>query len=181
MVEGMPLFTAAPICRNAEFITLIASAVAATYQYNIDLDCMTLLLLADRCALQKKRLCHIRRLQAKRRTKRKRMNFSKFRDYLSDRQFRRMFRMPKTCFEELCDSIREKVGEDEFKSEDYLDSNLSGTKRKMFRAHELSTGGFISGEVKLALSPHGLIGNINSLPFHILISFILLCINLIPF
>ena len=74
------------------------------------------------------------------------------RDYSSDQKIQRMFCMTKDCFEELCDSIREKVGEEDFKSEEFLDSNLSGKKRKMFRAHELSTGGFISGEVKLALS-----------------------------
>ena len=100
----------------------------------------------------------IRTLSARRRRKCKRMSFYKFREYLSDRQFRRMFRMTKNCFEELTISIRAKVGEDEFKSEEYLESSLSGKKRKMFCAHELSTGGFISGEVKLALSLRVLAG-----------------------
>ena len=155
MVDHVPLFTAAPIRRDNEFITLIATSVAASYQYSMDFDCLTLLLFADRQALQKKLISHIRQSQAKRRIKRKRMSFHKFKDYLSDRQFRRMFRMPKKCFEELCYSIREKVGEDEFKTEENLhstSSTLSGNKRKIFRAHEESTGGFICGEVKLALS-----------------------------
>ena len=133
---------------------VLAAAVVATQHCSTQLDCVSLvLLLSFFCTLKKKRLLsHARRLQAKHRLKRKRMTFSKFRDYLSDRQFRKMFRMSKTCFEELCDVIRENVGEDEFNSEDHLDFNLSGNKRKMFRAHEQSTGGFISGEVKLALS-----------------------------
>ncbi len=155
MTDHVPLFTTAPIRRDHEFITLIATAVAASYQYSMDFNCLTLLLFADRQALQKKLLSHLRQLQAKRRIKCKQMSFHKFKDYLSDRQFRRMFRMPKKCFEELCYSIREKVGEDEFKAKEYLHSttsSLSGNKRKLFRAHEVSTGGFICGEVKLALS-----------------------------
>ena len=59
----------------------------------------------------------------------------------------------------LCNRIEENVGQDVFKSEQYLRDVQLGrienkTKQQMNKAHTKSTGGFISGEVKLALTLH---------------------------
>lgn len=56
--------------------------------------------------------------------------------------------MTKGCFEELCYSIKEAVGEDSFKSEDYLITN----RNKCVKAHTITCGGYICGEVKLAIT-----------------------------
>ena len=59
---------------------------------------------------------------------------------LNDRQFRRYFRMPRGCFDQLCETIKNDVGEKAFKSEKYLEdlkTGLVGTpiERKMYIAH----------------------------------------------
>lgn len=66
--------------------------------------------------------------------------------------------MSRECFRHLCSRIEENVGESKFKSEQYL-RNLKQSSdprdkqiRKMMKSHEKSTGGFISGEVKLAIT-----------------------------
>ena len=43
---------------------------------------------------------------------------------MSDNLFRRRFRMTKECFIRLCRKIAKGVGEEEFKSEAYLERNL---------------------------------------------------------
>ena len=62
--------------------------------------------------------------------------------------------MPKECFELLCHRIKSNIGEREFKSKVYLkhfrDTNLKSNN--ILRAHEESTDGFISGEIKIALT-----------------------------
>ena len=66
--------------------------------------------------------------------------------------------MSKECFEILCERIESNVGDREFKSEAYLvryqdcnsDKNLFSTN--ILKALAESTGGFISGELKLALT-----------------------------
>jgi hypothetical protein len=71
-----------------------------------------------------------------------------------------MFRMPRDCFTRLCRSIESNVGSEEFKSEEYLDSlkkghvGLDGSSTRMNHAQTqgMRTGGFVSGEVKLALT-----------------------------
>ena len=62
--------------------------------------------------------------------------------------------MTKECFIRLCRKIAKGVGEEEFKSEAYLETeSRSNTKMaQIIRAHKESCGGFICGEVKLALS-----------------------------
>ena len=59
--------------------------------------------------------------------------------------------MTKECFDELCDDIIENVGEEEFKSEEFIHAKLhverdelpfiTSKKRKMFFAHSTSSGG----------------------------------------
>ncbi|KAL7501986.1 hypothetical protein ACHAXN_000114, partial [Cyclotella atomus] len=82
-----------------------------------------------------------------------------FQTRLTDKQFRHYFRMERECFEYLCQQIIANVGEGEFKSEKYLNElkhgDIVGIKVKdtnIANAHIHSTGGFVSSEVKLALT-----------------------------
>ena len=60
-------------------------------------------------------------------------------------QFRRMFRMSRERFYNLCQNIITNVGESKFKSESYIIAFLKGQDR-MFIAHGKTSGGYISGE-----------------------------------
>ncbi|KAL7506494.1 hypothetical protein ACHAXN_009688 [Cyclotella atomus] len=95
---------------------------------------------------------------AKNRKLRQRTSWSRFQSRLTDKQFRRYFRMERECFEHLCQQIIANVGEGAFKSEEYLHELKHGyvgidiKNTNIANAHEHSTGGFVSGEVKLALT-----------------------------
>ena len=96
------------------------------------------------------------RLQAQRRTLKK-AKLGNFPKKVVDRQFKRYFRMSRECFDHLCDRIEQNAGQLTFKSEQYLYGLCPGTieenkQNKMNSAHVKSAGGFISGEVKLALT-----------------------------
>jgi hypothetical protein len=64
--------------------------------------------------------------------------------------------MSKALFQKLCNKIEGIVGPAEFKSKDYLDEILSRHHNPQWTnilfAHEHSTGGFISGEVKITIT-----------------------------
>ena len=64
--------------------------------------------------------------------------------------------MSKHCFELLCDRIIDIIGEDEFKSERYINNIMNsprlGSQDNIYFTHQGSTGGIISGEIKLALT-----------------------------
>lgn len=89
--------------------------------------------------------------RAKTRRIRKREEWSSLITRISDIQFRRMFRMSKQCFVALCDIITSRVGESKFKSESCINAYLRD-KNQMFMANQLTTGGYICGEVKLAIT-----------------------------
>ena len=72
-------------------------------------------------------------------------------DILSDRQFRRMFRMTRECFDLLVDKIKISIGEKRFKSESYIDCFLNHPGQMQY-ANVRTTGGFISGETKLGIT-----------------------------
>lgn len=55
---------------------------------------------------------------AKNRKLRQRTSWSRFQSRLTDKQFRRYFRMERECFEHLCQQIIANVGEGAFKSEE---------------------------------------------------------------
>ena len=93
----------------------------------------------------------IRSNAAKIRRKKKRVNWTYISQRISDKQFRRMFRMTRECFLNLCNLIISHVGDEAFKSESYLEAYLKG-KNSMHLAHEQSCGGYISGETKLAIT-----------------------------
>ena len=95
------------------------------------------------------------RYHALRRVCRQRQSWSSFQHDLTDRQFRRYFRMNKDLFRQLCDRIEECVGSEEFKSEQYLHARLMSPPKRsnnIYHAHQKSTGGMICGEVKLAVT-----------------------------
>lgn len=66
--------------------------------------------------------------------------------------------MSRGCFNYLCDCIHENVRESEFKSEGFLHDLKRSTDPKdirtinMMKVHEDSTCGFVSGEIKVALT-----------------------------
>ena len=87
---------------------------------------------------------------SKRRRQKKRVLWTNVNERISDLQFRRMFRMDRECFHLLCQRIIS-VGEKEFKSEAYIDAFLKG-KDPMYDAHVCTSGGYVSGEVKLGIA-----------------------------
>lgn len=102
-------------------------------------------------------ITRLRQASSKKRMFKKRQSWAAFQTKLTDRQFRRYFRMSRECFKYLCKRIEENIGSSKFKSEQYLCNLRSGRlpnqgKQRMDNAHLKSTGGFISGEVKLALT-----------------------------
>ena len=59
--------------------------------------------------------------------------------------------MTRDCFNLLCQRIIVCVGEAKFKSEAYIDAFLKG-KDQMYDANVKTTGGYIAGEVKVAIT-----------------------------
>ena len=64
--------------------------------------------------------------------------------------------MPRECFEELCDKIKEVVGEEEFKSEKYLEGLLAlgnATRKSCtYNSSILFNGVYVPGEIKVAMT-----------------------------
>ena len=102
-------------------------------------------------------LSAMRREYALRRRRKNRIQWSDLQQPISDNHFRRMFRMSRDCFKQLCAKIIASIGESRFKSEVYIKSFFSPDAAALDRmaimhnANLATTGGFISGEVKLAL------------------------------
>ena len=88
---------------------------------------------------------------AKKRRKKRRVLWTDVNLRISDLQFRRMFRLNRDCFDLLCNTIIAGVGEKAFKLEAYIDAFLKG-KNSMYDANVATTGGYIAGEVKLAIT-----------------------------
>ena len=102
-------------------------------------------------ALRKKR-----REEALARNTSERRSWSKEDERISDRMFYRLFRMTRPSFRKLCVKIEGAVGPSKFKSEAYLDNlkKIGHTTREssMYNASLKTSGGWISGEVKLAMT-----------------------------
>lgn len=97
----------------------------------------------------------------KRRARKNRTNWESFSSSVNDSHFRRMFRMPRDCFENLCNVIEGRVGERIFCSEKFIKKQLVDGKGKLaniFRAHQKTSGGFVCGEVRLAITLRMLAG-----------------------
>ena len=69
---------------------------------------------------RQKEISNLKKSAAKNRRFKRRRSWNGFQDQLSDRQFRRYFRMSRECFQQLCNKIEDNVGSDEFKCERYL-------------------------------------------------------------
>ena len=96
-----------------------------------------------------------RRRYANYRRSRRRKSWTEFEQDLSERQFRRYFRMSRDIFQQMCCEIEDLVGEQCFKSEEYLCQLLeynADPKNNIVHAHQQSTGGYISGEAKIAIT-----------------------------
>ncbi|KAL7545061.1 hypothetical protein ACHAWF_014107 [Thalassiosira exigua] len=109
--------------------------------------------------MKRKRISRIKKSAAKNRKYRQRKSWAEFQSKLTDKQFRRYFRMSRECFQLLCEKIQTNVGERSFKSEQYLADVREGNVtqvhpllKSMIHCHDESTGGFICGEIKLALT-----------------------------
>ena len=85
------------------------------------------------------------------RRQKKRMSWIEINKKTSDIHFRRMFRMDRNTFNQLCHRIISAVGEPEFKSGNYIslflnDEDIIFNKEvSMFKAHQKTSGGFIPG------------------------------------
>ena len=111
--------------------------------------------------MEKQKVSAMRKSSASRRRFRQRKSWNAFQANLTDRQFRRYFRMSRECFAYLCNMIESNVGEEVFKSEEYLNALRTSNKdedkvkAQTMNAHDQSTGGFISGEVKMCFAWEG--------------------------
>ena len=142
----MHFITRSKNCNNA-----VAFVLTEMMHTEMELD---LLKIAVSIVVANDKISQQRKNAAKERKFRQRKSWAAFQSNLTDRQFRRYFRMSKECFDLLCDRIKSNVGEREFKSEVYLKqlSHIDLKSANILKAHEATTGGFISGEIKLALT-----------------------------
>jgi hypothetical protein len=84
-----------------------------------------------------------------------RKTWTEFCETIDDTMFRRMFRMSKDSFERLCKIVCDVVGENTFRPEAFLET---GTYLTCLQAANDYNGGFISGELKIALTIRMLAG-----------------------
>lgn len=119
----------------------------------------SLVLLQDFCRYhQQEQLRRERSDAASRRSRKRKSSRTSWPDFaasLSDAHFRRMFRMDRQCFQELCTKIETMVGKSQFKSQEFLDGYLADSSRlaaQMHNAHKSWSGGYVCGEVKVALT-----------------------------
>ena len=93
---------------------------------------------------------------------RQRKSWEEFSASMTERQFHHYFQMSCNCFDSLCTKIESNVGEGTFKSEAYLlelqythapaNSMAKKLMKNLVRGHAVTTGGIISGEMKLAVT-----------------------------
>jgi len=79
--------------------------------------------------------------------------FSAVSNRLQEKQFWLMFCMDHECFFALCDTIKHKIGEKEFKSEEYLRKlhHMKMKEGQMYHCNIVASGGYLSGKVKVAV------------------------------
>ena len=101
--------------------------------YRLEEECF---LFKVRSYASKRAKSNLAREGAKKRKLRKRRTWYDFQSNLTNRQFRRYFRMSRECFNLLCDQIKENVGEREFKSESFLQEFLNGHEENNMNARK---------------------------------------------
>ena len=103
-------------------------------------------------------MSEIKRKNALLRRHKTRVLWSEVQNCIGDTHFCRMFRMSRDCFSELCSKIIASIGESKFKSEAYIvgflspDAAVVDRSTIMHIAHTATSGGYLSGEVKLAIT-----------------------------
>jgi len=85
-----------------------------------------------------------------------RKSWHEFTEEISAEHFRRMFRMSTVIFNNLCMRIIDKIGETIFRSENYIQDG--GMSKKKTAAAQSHTGGYIAGEIKVAVTIRLLLG-----------------------
>ena len=75
-------------------------------------------------------LCQQRSENSRQRELRERLDWPTFCDGLTSFQFKRMFRMPKECFDLLCSNIEAAVGAEVFRSYDFINTHLCSLFQK---------------------------------------------------
>ena len=95
-----------------------------------------------------------RSISSKKRVPFERKSWMQYMERMKHKLFRKRFRMSKDCFNKLCRKIIRGVGESEFKSESFLaeQCNRNSKIRNIMIAHKGTSGGFICGELKLAIA-----------------------------
>ena len=147
--------------RELDVITLAAAPIILDEMYTID-EAEDALLYHLVNSFNTQCIISSQRKDASRNRKfRQRREWSWFSHYMSHRQFRRYFRMTNDCFTSLCNRIATNHGEHQFRSEDYInnlyDGNYANSRdmvdfTNLAHAARSSTGDFISGEVKVAMT-----------------------------
>ena len=97
---------------------------------------------------------NVLRESALKRNPSQRISWLNYSGNMNDVYFRRRFRMHKECFANLVNVIKSEVGELEFKSESFLERVLEEETqyKHMLKAQQDTCGGYICGEVKLAIT-----------------------------
>ena len=113
-----------------------------------------------------------------------RKDWSYYDGKLSDVMFYRLFRMNRQCFRKLCQEIEKAVGKIKFKSESYVNEQRrlrhTTLKSSMFHCNQSTSGEWIQGETKVAVTLRYLAGASYLdlfLAFHISPNHILAIIN----
>ena len=112
-------------------------------------EMQTLLLLISftvKHIIKQKQLCRQSKLP------RRKTRFSTIFHRLSDFHFSKMYRMPKPCFMLLCEKIKSKIGENEFKSEAYCDLLNIDSEKPHIKTHQKQNDDIICGEMKLLIT-----------------------------
>ncbi len=138
---------------NSMLLLISAAAVGIVTLLEQDTTAMEDIIISDLVipSIEQSQSC---RNSSRLRRLRTRRSWAIFMDDLSDKQFRRYFRMSKDLFNILCRRIEEIVGVHKFMSEDHLNEIMSSPhvdrSMNIYFAHAKSTGGVLPGEVKLA-------------------------------
>ena len=130
-------------------LTAAAASLAVMEETNVSMEETVLnIFIAPSLLLGDRHSYHARHRQ-----RRNRKSWRSFTGYLTDHQFHWYFRISKELFQTLCNDIEGIVGEESFKSEEYLSSIMNKTMTDLtaniFHAHLCSTGRVISGEIRL--------------------------------